>query len=486
MNEKTNRPDRKSRQSSNDLDKILNESTNSIFEGTRSVAKSSSSSGNPIIDKAKSEINAQADSMLREIEERRQRRAARQRELEQQVQAEAEAKARRIARIKAQEELDSKLRQASMNNGGSRPSEAAGSRPVPSVSTSDIKFSNASHNSHDILEQFSSTPSKSEAPQPRRSASQQKQSVQSPRPRQRRSVQSGETQVMPKISESKIHAQRSTQSRTPNGSARSREAQRAHASEQESAFKRNSAQGVRPRTTSASKSGSGQRAVNPSLQRNASRTVNKKAVNSKPKEVNVMKEIREWVIAIAIAVVVSLLIRNFVFTLVKVQGESMQPTLQNGDRLYVNRFFYSPQKGDVVIFRPASDPDRPYIKRVIATEGDTVFIDFQTGDVYVNGNIIDEPYIKDKTTRSGEYINNLIANGQYSKDNPIVIEKGKIFVMGDNRNNSKDSRVLGQIPKDELIGGAVFRFWPLSNFGSVSYDVSYLIEDENMNFRIAA
>ena len=87
-----------------------------------------------------------------------------------------------------------------------------------------------------------------------------------------------------------------------------------------------------------------------------------------------MKEIREWVVAIAIAVVMALLIRNFVFTLVKVQGSSMQPTLQENDRLYVNRFFYSPNKGDVVIFKPASDPERPYVKRVIATEGDTCLL----------------------------------------------------------------------------------------------------------------
>ena len=206
------------------------------------------------------------------------------------------------------------------------------------------------------------------------------------------------------------------------------------------------------------------------------------------KEVNMMKEIRDWVIAIVIAVAVALLIRNFVFTLVKVQGESMQPTLQENDRLYVNRLFYTPKKGDVVIFKPSSDPKRPYVKRVIATEGDTVYIDFETGDVYVNDQVIDEPYIKAKTTRSGSYIAEQIASGNYSKDNPIVIEKGKIFVMGDNRNNSRDSREIGQVPKSELIGGAVFRFWPLNKFGSVSYKAttSYLIEDENMNFKFVA
>ena len=78
----------------------------------------------------------------------------------------------------------------------------------------------------------------------------------------------------------------------------------------------------------------------------------------------------------------------------------------------------------------------------------------------------------------------LIASGRYSKDNPIVVEKDKIFVMGDNRNNSKDSRELGQVPEDEIIGGAVFRFWPIGDFGSVAYPIetSYLVEDKDHNF----
>ena len=96
---------------------------------------------------------------------------------------------------------------------------------------------------------------------------------------------------------------------------------------------------------------------------------------------------------------------------------------RENDRLYVNRLFYTTKKGDVVIFKPSSDPKRPYVKRVIATEGDTVYIDFETGDVYVNDQVIDEPYIKTKTTRSGSYIAEQIASGNYSKDNPIVIEK---------------------------------------------------------------
>ena len=188
------------------------------------------------------------------------------------------------------------------------------------------------------------------------------------------------------------------------------------------------------------------------------------------KKTNWVKELRDWIIAIVIAVAVALLVRNYVFTLVKVQGQSMEPTLHNADRLYVNRLFYTPEKGDVVIFVSESDPHRPYVKRVIGTAGDTVYIDFRTGDIFVNGQLVEEPYIKEETAMSGSYIMGLMASGQYGPDQPIVVEEGHIFVMGDNRNNSKDSRELGQIPLNEVLGGAVFRFWPVNDFGSVHRD----------------
>lgn len=198
---------------------------------------------------------------------------------------------------------------------------------------------------------------------------------------------------------------------------------------------------------------------------------NEISVDEKPVEkINWLKELRDWVVAILIAVLIAFFVREYIFTLVKVQGQSMEPSLHNNDRLYVNRFFYTPKKGDVVIFEPATDPDRPYVKRVIATEGDTVYIDFRTGDVYVNDEVIDEDYIKDETREMGSYILDLIKNGEYSRTNPIVIQPGYIFVMGDNRNNSKDSRHLGPVPIEEVMGGAVFRFWPLSGAGSVHED----------------
>jgi signal peptidase I len=182
------------------------------------------------------------------------------------------------------------------------------------------------------------------------------------------------------------------------------------------------------------------------------------------------KEILEWIQAIVVALVVAFVLRNYVLTLAKVDGQSKEPTLQHADRLYVNKIAYTPQKGDVIIFEPASDPGRPYIKRVIATEGDTVYIDFSSGDVYINDKIIDEPYIKEPTNLIGSYIGFLMNTGNYSKENPIKLEPGYFWAMGDNRNNSKDSREVGPVPVDEIIGHATFRFWPPNNMGTVDFD----------------
>ena len=190
-----------------------------------------------------------------------------------------------------------------------------------------------------------------------------------------------------------------------------------------------------------------------------------------PKKTNWVKELREWAVAIIAAVLIALFVRQFVFTLVNVKGASMEPSLHENDRLYVNRLFYKPEKGDVVIFRPKSDPKRPYVKRVIATEGNTVYIDFRTGEVYVNDEIIDEPYIKAKSKAIHGYISKLMREDRYSKEDPILIQKGYVWCMGDNRNNSLDSRELGPIPVEDLIGGAVFRFWPLDSIGGVNYDM---------------
>ena len=141
------------------------------------------------------------------------------------------------------------------------------------------------------------------------------------------------------------------------------------------------------------------------------------------------------------------------FRIVVVSGPSMNTTLIHGDYLVLmNNIFYSdPKHGDIVVVSKDSYNDgEPIIKRVIATEGQWVDIDFDAGIVYVNGNALDEPYTNTPT------------NLYEGVDFPLLVDEGCIFVMGDNRNESKDSRSLdiGQVDTREVLGKAIFLFLP--------------------------
>ena len=172
-------------------------------------------------------------------------------------------------------------------------------------------------------------------------------------------------------------------------------------------------------------------------------------------------EILEWILWLGIAVALALFIRAHVFTLVHVSGPSMEPTLQDRDWLFVNKLMYTPDspenRGDIVIFIP-DHPNNPrrdvYIKRVIAIGGDTIYIDTISGTLYLNDVAQYEPYIREQNVRVG-----LGALGDFSRDNPLVIDDGYVFVIGDNRNQSSDSRNLGKIPADDIMGRAVFRLF---------------------------
>ena len=153
-----------------------------------------------------------------------------------------------------------------------------------------------------------------------------------------------------------------------------------------------------------------------------------------------------WLVAI-------LLIFLLLFRVVVVSGPSMNDTLVHGDYLLLlNNVFYSdPKQGDIIVAAKASFKDgEPIIKRVIATEGQWVDIDFDAGIVYVNGTALDEPYTKTPT--------NIFEGVGF----PLMVDEGCIFVMGDNRNESKDSRSLeiGLIDKREVLGKAIFLFLP--------------------------
>lgn len=172
---------------------------------------------------------------------------------------------------------------------------------------------------------------------------------------------------------------------------------------------------------------------------------------------NIKKELLDWGVSIIVAVVIALIIRTYVFTLVRVDGLSMSPTLSHGDTLYTNRFFYTPENGDIIIFRPPNSVETPYVKRVIATAGQTVVVDGKNHTVTVDGKVLDEPYIKEPMLSGGTM--------QY----PCTVPEGYVFVLGDNRNNSRDSRdaTVGLIPLSNVIGKATFRILPISEFGSL-------------------
>ncbi len=164
------------------------------------------------------------------------------------------------------------------------------------------------------------------------------------------------------------------------------------------------------------------------------------------------KEIWEWVRSIAIAVLLAIIIRVFLFEPYIVEGASMFPTLDNHERLVVNKLVYhlnDPQQGDIVVFSHPPYPD--YIKRVIGVSGDR--IEIKEGVVLVNDLPLEEPYLLE---------------APYMEFEPVVVPEGHVFVMGDNRNNSTDSRAkhVGFIPVDKVKGKALFVYWP---FGEVRF-----------------
>lgn len=175
------------------------------------------------------------------------------------------------------------------------------------------------------------------------------------------------------------------------------------------------------------------------------------AVEEEKEQSSPGNELKEWLKSIALAVVIALIIRFFFFETFLVEGTSMFPTLKHHERLIVNKIVYQinePQQGDIVVFNYS--PRRDFIKRIIAFGGDAVEI--REGRLYVNEELQQEPYI----------------HRQMMHDyGPIVVPAGHIFVLGDNRDNSMDSRdpAVGSISLERVKGKAMFVFWPITSAG---------------------
>lgn len=173
-------------------------------------------------------------------------------------------------------------------------------------------------------------------------------------------------------------------------------------------------------------------------------------------KINARAEIYDWIQCLIVALIVCVLMFVFLFRIVDVVGDSMNPTLENNDKMFVCDLFYKPKQGDIIIFRKEEYKETALVKRVIATEGQTIEIDFDRGIVYVDGERLNEPYIAEPT------------RNQIDFKGAMIVPEGCVFVMGDNRNASADSRDsrIGMVDEREIIGKVLFTVFPLDHIGS--------------------
>lgn len=181
------------------------------------------------------------------------------------------------------------------------------------------------------------------------------------------------------------------------------------------------------------------------------------------------RAVREIVETLLLAALIFFLVRLVVLNF-RVDGQSMTPNLEDGQMLLVNRNAYQfvdwqgsmfypfdpPERGDIVVFNPPTQSDKPYIKRIIGLPGDEVT--FSNGQVLVNGELLDEDYIDDRTRCSRNDFCD------------VIVPEGSIFVLGDHRSNSSDSRVFGVVPIENVIGKAWLSYWPADDIGFVPHE----------------
>ena len=172
-------------------------------------------------------------------------------------------------------------------------------------------------------------------------------------------------------------------------------------------------------------------------------------IDATPLSTRIADELVAWLKTLASAAVYATLIVTFGFQVARVEGQSMAPTLQDQDRLIVNKLAYrigEPQIGDIVMLYYPNNPDKSFVKRVMAAEGDQVAI--KDGKVYRNDVLMDDSFVPPEYRSHDDW-------------GPRVIDEGYYFVMGDHRNNSSDSRHWGLVPKKYIIGRVQLRWWPL-------------------------
>ena len=183
----------------------------------------------------------------------------------------------------------------------------------------------------------------------------------------------------------------------------------------------------------------------------------------------------DYVELFAITLSVVFILFSFMFRTCLVDGDSMNNTLINEERVVISDFLYTPKRGDIIVFHQTGnksyDRNHPLVKRVIGVGGDTVTIDAKTWTVTVTDSsgathTLDEPYVYIDESRNHVYLSKTYNNGIHT----FVVPEGKLFVLGDNRNNSLDSTaqsVIGFVDERRVLGKVVFRFAPISKFGAV-------------------
>lgn len=181
------------------------------------------------------------------------------------------------------------------------------------------------------------------------------------------------------------------------------------------------------------------------------------------------RSVFEWLETLAFAFIFVLVFFTFAFKIVTVDGDSMNRTLIDGEKLVISNLFYEPKTGDIVIVSRERFGQQPIVKRVIATEGQKVEIDYESWQVTVDGVLLDEPYVNYTTS----------AMNTYGCPESFVVGENMVFVMGDNRNNSTDSRAQGTYDlvgeeyiytgfnEDDIIGKVLLRIFPVKKFGEI-------------------